>query len=283
VLTIKQAARQHLEQPQLLPDLFELLKKEGIRFRRGQVTMIAGQPNSGKSLFALYYGIKAEVPTLYISADTDGYTTSVRTAAVLTGHQQHTIEDSLKNDVAEIYNNALASLTHIEFSFDPSPTLDDIHMMVKAYGEKYGEYPQLIIIDNLMNVSALHDNEWTGMRDIMKAAHHLARETESAIFILHHTSEAEGDPLRPPSRRSIQGKVSQLPEMILTVAMDTDEGVFKIACVKNRFAKHSAMGDKWVELTADASRMTLKEESRLQRQVAINGTFTERPRYERSE
>jgi predicted ATP-dependent serine protease len=283
MLSIKQAARQHLEQPQLLPDLFEKLKREGIRFRRGQVTMIAGQPNSGKSLFALFYGVKAKVPTLYISADTDAYTTAIRAAAILTNSQQHTIEESLKNGTDEVYNQALGSLTHMEFSFDPSPTLDDIHMMIKAYGEKYGEWPQLIIIDNLMNVSALHDNEWTGMRDIMKAAHHLARETESAIFILHHTSEAEGDPLRPPARRAIQGKVSQLPEMILTVAMDTDQGVFKIACVKNRFAKHSAMGDMWVELSADASRMTLKEESMLQRQMAINGVIQERPRYERSE
>lgn len=283
MLSIKQAARQHLEQPQLLPDLFTNLKKEGIRFRRGQVTMIAGQPNSGKSLFALFYGIKAKVPTLYISADTDAYTTAIRAAATLTGHQQHTIEDSLKNDIADIYNDALATLNHMEFSFDPSPTLDDIQMMVKAYGEKYGEYPQLIIIDNLMNVAALHDNEWTGMRDIMKACHHMARETESAIFMLHHTSEAEGDPSRPPARRAIQGKVSQLPEMILTVAMDTEQGIFKIACVKNRFAKHSAMGDQWIELTADASRMTLKEESVLQRQMMLNGVVQERPRYERSE
>ncbi len=43
MLTIKQAAVRHLDEPQLLPDLFPSLKKEGIRFRRGQVTMIAGQ------------------------------------------------------------------------------------------------------------------------------------------------------------------------------------------------------------------------------------------------
>ena len=52
MLTIKQAAVRHLDEPQLLPDIFPSLKKEGIRFRRGQVTMIAGQPNSGKSLLA---------------------------------------------------------------------------------------------------------------------------------------------------------------------------------------------------------------------------------------
>ena len=159
----------------------------------------------------------------------------------------------------------------MEFSFDPSPTLDDVDLMVKAYGEKYGEWPHLIIIDNLMNVSALHDNEWTGMRDIMKACHHIARETDSAIFILHHTSEAEGEPNRPPSRRAIQGKVSQLPEMILTVAMETERSEFRIACVKNRFAKHSAMGDKWIALKVDASRMSLKDEDLMQQALRFQG------------
>lgn len=259
MLTIKQAARRHLDEPQLLPDLFPSLQKAGIRFRRAQVTMIAGQPNSGKSLLALFYAIKANRPTLYVSADTDAYTTSIRAAAVVTGNQIDTIEESFKQDGAVIYTHALSSLTNLEFSFDPSPTLDDIQLMIQAYGEKYGQYPELIIIDNLMNVAALHDNEWTGMRDIMKACHHIARETEASVFVLHHTSENEGEPTKPPARKAIQGKVSQLPEMILTVAMEPEHGEFRIACVKNRFAKHSAMGNDYVTLYSDASRMKLFE------------------------
>jgi RecA-family ATPase len=260
VLTIKQASRRQLDTPQLLPDLFPSLQQAGIRFRRGQVTMIAGQPNSGKSLLALFYGIKAEIPTLYVSADTDAYTTSVRAAALLTGSTIDTIEEAFKLNVGtEVYTNALTSLTNLEFSFDPSPTLDDIQLMVQAYGEKYGIYPELLIVDNLMNVAALHDNEWTGMRDIMKAMHHIARETQASVFVLHHTSEAEGDPVKPPARKAIQGKVSQLPEMIITVAMEPENNEFRIACVKNRFAKHSAMGTDYVTLYSDASRMKLFE------------------------
>ena len=260
MLTIKQASRRQLDTPQLLPDLFPSLQQAGIRFRRGQVTMIAGQPNSGKSLLALFYGIKAEIPTLYVSADTDAYTTSVRAAALLTGNTIDTIEEAFKLNVGtEVYTNALTSLTNLEFSFDPSPTLDDIQLMVQAYGEKYGIYPELLIVDNLMNVAALHDNEWTGMRDIMKAMHHVARETQASVFVLHHTSEAEGDPVKPPARKAIQGKVSQLPEMIITVAMEPENNEFRIACVKNRFAKHSAMGTDYVTLYSDASRMKLFE------------------------
>ena len=259
MLTIKQAARRHLDEPLLLPDLFPSLAQAGIRFRRGQVTMIAGQPNSGKSLLGLFYAVKAKVPTLYVSADTDAYTTSMRAASIITGHTMTTIEDSFKQNTHKTYINALSSVKNLEFAFDPSPTLDDIQLMIQAYGEKYGLFPELIIIDNLMNVAALHDNDLTGMRDIMKACHHIARETEAAVFVLHHTSEAEGDPYRPPARKAIQGKVSQLPEMIITVAMEPERSEFRIACVKNRFAKNSALGNEWVTLYSDASRMKLFE------------------------
>lgn len=258
MITLAQAASRNKNGAQLLPDLFPALANDGIRFRRGQVTMIAGQPNSGKSMLALYYSVKASVPTLYISADTDAYTTAIRAAAVITGNQVGSVEDAFSSgDGYEFYEDELSALKHLQFSFDPSPTLDDIDLAIKAYGEAFGEYPHLLIIDNLMNVAALHDNEWTGMRDIAKAMHHIARETDAAVFLLHHTSEGEGRPDMPPSRRSIQGKISQLPEMILTVAMDHDSGEYRVACVKNRFAKNSASGADFTVLYADASRMTL--------------------------
>lgn len=258
MLTIAQAATRNKNNAQLLPDLFPALASNGIRFRRGQVTMIAGQPNSGKSLLALFYAVKSGVPTLYISADTDAYTTAIRAAAVITGSQVNTVEEAFSSGTGyEFYEDELKTLKHLRFDFDPSPTLDDIQLSIQAYGEAFGEYPQLLIIDNLLNIAALHDNEWTGMRDIAKAMHHIARQTDAAVFMLHHTTEAEGRPELPPSRKSIQGKISQLPEMILTVAMDHDTSEYRIACVKNRFAKNSAAGTDYTVLFADASRMTL--------------------------
>lgn len=260
MLTLQQATKKTRKSVQLLPDLFGSLVRDGIRFRRGQVTMIAGQPNSGKSLLALFYALKAGVPTLYISADTDAYTTTIRAAANVTGHTISTVEEAFSSGNGyEFYEDEIASINNVQFSFDPSPTLDDIELIIEAYGESYGEYPHLIIVDNLMNIAALHDNEWTGMRDIAKAMHHVARRTDAALFLLHHTSEAEGRPELPPSRKAIQGKVSQLPEMILTVAIDHANGEFNVACVKNRFAKHSANGSEYTTLYADASRMMLYE------------------------
>ena len=218
--------------------------------------MIAGQPNAGKSLIALWMAVQMKVPTLYISADTDGYTTAIRAAAMVTGHKVSTVEEAFSSGAGqEFYGQELDSIKHLQFDFSPSPTLDEITLAIDAYGEAYGEYPHMIVIDNAMNVVSMHENEWSGLREIAKAMHHIARETEAAVLLLHHTSESEGRPDMPPSRKSIQGKISQLPEMILTVALVSMTGEFRVACVKNRFAKNSATGDNYVTLWADASRM----------------------------
>jgi RecA-family ATPase len=258
MLSLGQAAAKSTNEFQILPDLFPPLKQEGIRFRRGQLTMIAGAPNAGKSLIALWMAVQMKVPTLYISADTDSYTTSIRAAAMITGTQVATVEEAFTTgEGREFYEEELATINHLQFDFAPSPTLDEIDLSIRAYAEAYGEYPHMIIVDNAMNVVSLHNDEWSGLREIAKAMHHIARETDACVLLLHHTSEAEGKPNLPPSRKSIQGKIAQLPEMILTVALVPDNGEFRLACVKNRFAKHSATGDNYITLWSDASRMTM--------------------------
>ena len=70
-----------------LPDVWKNLVKQSIKFRRGQVCMVAAAPNAGKSMFALIYAIKANVPTLFFSADTDTATVMIRAAAHPIGPQ----------------------------------------------------------------------------------------------------------------------------------------------------------------------------------------------------
>jgi hypothetical protein len=60
--------------------------------------------------------------------------------------------------------------------------------------------------------------------------------------VLHHVSEQSeyGSPSKPPARRAIHGKVSQLPALILTLGYDPSNGELKVAAVKNRFGPHFA-------------------------------------------
>ena len=232
-----------------LPDVWDALKHKQINFRRGQVCMVAAAPNAGKSMFALVYAMKAKVPTLFFSADTDTTTVMMRAAAHLTGHNQVLVEQNLSGDT-HYYDKYFEKFTHIKWVFDSSPSLDDIELEIRAYVELFGEAPQLIVIDNLMNVAAETDNEWAGLRAIMMELHDMARKTEACVLVLHHVSEQSeyGSPSKPPARRAIHGKVSQLPALILTLGYDPNQATLSVAAVKNRFGPHTADASDFAQL-----------------------------------
>jgi hypothetical protein len=213
--------------------------------------MVAAAPNAGKSMFALIYAMKANVSTLFFSADTDTTTVMMRAASAASGHSQVSVELNLSND-KHYYDKHFGKLNHIKWVFDSSPSLDDIELEIRAYVELYGEAPELIVIDNLMNVAAETDNEWAGLRAIMMELHDMARKTEACVLVLHHVSEQSeyGSPSTPPARRAIHGKVSQLPALILTLGYEPDQGggVLRVAAVKNRFGPHTADASKWATL-----------------------------------
>ena len=232
-----------------LPDVWTALAEKQVKFRRGQVCMVAAAPNVGKSMFALVYAVKAKVPTLFFSADTDTTTVMMRAAAHASGHNQVNVEQRLSSD-SHYYDDYFDKLKHIKWVFDSSPSLDDIELEIKAYVELYGQAPELIIIDNLMNVAAETDNEWAGLRAIMMELHDMARKTEACVLVLHHVSEQSeyGSPTEPPARRAIHGKVSQLPALILTLGYNPTTAELKIAAVKNRFGPHAADGKDYAIL-----------------------------------
>ena len=235
-----------------LPDVWKALADKQIKFRRGQVCMVAAAPNAGKSMFALIYAVRAQAPTLFFSADTDTTTVMMRAAAHSSGHNQVTVEQNLSTN-SHYYDKHFDRLGHIKWVFDSSPSLDDIELEIKAYVELYGIAPELIIIDNLMNVAAETDNEWAGLRAIMMELHDMARKTEACVLVLHHVSEQSeyGSPTRPPARRAIHGKVSQLPALILTLGYDPIDGALNVAAVKNRFGPHTADASDYATLAVN--------------------------------
>ena len=232
-----------------LPDVWADLARKQIKFRRGQVCMVAAAPNAGKSMFALIYAIKAKVPTLFFSADTDTATVMMRAASHLSGHEQLLVESNLLSN-RHYYDKYLSEMESIQFVFDSSPSLDDIELEIKAYVELFGIPPELIVVDNLMNVVSESDNEWAGLRAIMVEFHDMARKTEACVLVLHHVSEQTeyGKTTEPPARRAIHGKVSQLPALIITLGFDPHNQVLKVAAVKNRFGPHTADGSDHIGL-----------------------------------
>jgi hypothetical protein len=101
-----------------------------------------------------------------------------------------------------------------------------------------------------MNVAAETDNEWAGLRAIMMELHDMARNTQACVMVLHHVSEASeyGNGFEPPPRRAIQGKVSQLPALILTLGYDPLGKLLRVAAVKNRFGPNQSDGKDYTQL-----------------------------------
>ena len=240
----------------VLPEILPTLTHRGIRLRRGQVTMAVAQPNGGKSLFSLWYAVTSGVRCLFVSADTDPHTTFLRALAIEMQLTTDEVENLVLNDKEKL-REAVSRLSLVRFAFDPSPSLEDIDLEVQAYEEVFGAYPELIVVDNLMNVMSMSDSEWAGMRETMSFMHVLARKTESCVLILHHVSENDSKAHFPAPRRAIQGKVSQLAEQILSLAMEPAAGVLRVACVKNRHGMHDANAEDFETVYVDPPRMTL--------------------------
>ena len=235
-----------------------MLKAHEIRLRRGQLTMLVAQPNGGKSLYAMFAAIQMRVPTLFISADTDEATMRIRAAAHLMQVPAKEIEEMMASSASVLVDEALEVLDEFLFlAYEPAPSLDDIWDEALAVEEVLGRWPELIVVDNLMNVQGESDGEWQEMRANMQHFHTLARKIDACIMVLHHVSENDSRPFAPPSRRSVQGKVNQLPEQILSVAMNPKENQFRIAAVKNRHGAHDPTGEEFVSLFVDAPRMSL--------------------------
>jgi len=236
-----------------VPELVEL-DRLGFRPRRGQLTMIVGQPGALKSTFALWWAWRTDLKTLYFSADMDAHDAVTRLTACVTGEKVNAVSEALDLGAEGLYEDVLDQL-NIQFCFDSAPTLDDIADEVAAYVELRDAFPEIIVIDNVMNVESEMGEQHAGLHLVMKEAHRLARTTQAAVFVLHHMRE-EGSSADIQPRSGIAGKIAQLPERILGVAFDGMSDTFRFYPLKNRGGKADPSGHSSLYLSAMPEKAT---------------------------
>jgi len=236
-----------------LPSVFRTFDINKIVIRRAEVSMVAGTPGAGKSTLALAIALRTNVPTLYISADTNAHTMAMRLLSMITKKTQSEAESMLIEDVEGSRSVINQNSGHIFWSFDSAPTLADVDQEVLAFEELWGCAPTLIIVDNLMDISNDGGEEFAGMRSTIKELKYLARDTNAAVLVLHHTKESyTGNPCQP--RSALQGMVAQLPALICTVGSDPNApGFIAVAPVKNRYGKADPSGSTahWLQFNPE--------------------------------
>lgn len=231
-----------------LPRIEELeaLYRMGVKFRHGQIMMIAGRSGTQKSGFALWLAAQWNVPTLYFSADMSAFTASSRLACMATGDRTERVESGMAKGGAHraYYLDALDRFK-FTFSFGAPITWHGVEAELDAYIELWDAFPELIIFDNLMDFDGA-ESDYTAQMETMAEATELARNTGASTMLLHHATDkgwnAEQDPWSPPSRGQIKGGLSEKPELTLAVGLDPHSMAYKVACLKQRMGPSDPTG-----------------------------------------
>lgn len=216
-----------------LPAPFPVFDMENVRFRHGATSMLAGKPGAGKSIFALNMLVawaQLGSPIMYFSADSDEYTVARRLGGIIGGFSMDRIETMRPRELAQVLDVDYMSNIRFEYKVDRGDAAAFIAGRMNAYEAVYGSYPAVVFVDNLINY-APSATDWGGMIDLLADLDSLARETRSQVCVLHHASRGYGTAADPVPADAIQGKVDQIPRLVLTIA--ANETARAVACVKN--------------------------------------------------
>jgi replicative DNA helicase len=238
-----------------MPTVLHSLGNAGVHFRRSEVSMIAGQPGAGKSLLALWLAVhwaQQGLRGIYFSADSAELGQAARALSmVMMNLPVREAEQMLENE-DDWALEGVAKINDLFWSFEDDLSYENIDDEIQAFIELWGTCPDFIVVDNLTDVEGQSEDEWATQRRALKALVQLARKTDAAMVVLHHTSEDPRQKEDPcPPRSAIQGKCSQKPAVILTVA---DRGSRRpVACVKNRYGSSDKTGQSanWFRLDED--------------------------------
>lgn len=198
--------------------------------RRGAVHLFSGMAGSFKTMVLLNAIVNMGRPTLAFSNDSDDLTVASRLLGIATGKPTEELEDWISSNPAEA-GQALERFGYLKWQFSPSPSLNDLWLELYAYHEMEGQWPEVLLVDILSNVADDFGDEWSTLREVMRQANVIARETRAAVFLVHHCTDGSRNLV--PSRSEVLGKISALP--VLMVNFGAKDGELWAAAVKNRF------------------------------------------------
>lgn len=241
----------------VLPNNWPSLSARHIEWRRGEVSFIAGEPGSGKSSLALALAVRTGVPTLFLTADTTRATVNKRLVAQLTGVDQHKAE-ALMEANPEWTSQVLSQVSHITFDDDSAPTVDKIEDLLESYGEMWGQYPHLIVLDNASDVVGQGGDEMSWLAALPRIARDWAQRCEAAMVVLHHTREQQTHGICQPLSH-LRGKIGAAPSLVLTLNSKHTPGLLAVSPVKHRHGRPDSDGIDPVWLGYDAATMRISE------------------------
>jgi replicative DNA helicase len=186
------------------------------------LAIIAAAPGGGKTAFITNYLSKAIVPTVYFSPDSGTATIGPRFIS--------TLSDTRVSDVLSDWDSQEASrrtkhlevakrLRHVQWAFDAMLTKEDVRNHLMAYESVHGYYPEMVVLDNLMDLYD-EDGDEEGTARFGTSLSWLAELAQSrniAVVVLHHMTGPYEDANTYPPLSALLGKVGKKPRLALNL------------------------------------------------------------------
>lgn len=238
--------------------------REGVAIRRGQFTLVAAPGGTGKTAF-VHYAVQngnldgEKLPVYYASMDSDAATVWHRSAAMATGYSMPEVERlSREGGMEGLDARVKAATRHIRWGFKSSMTLDELMDELTAYALVYGDWPAVVAIDNISNLTAEMQGEFEDLQEISFALNDLARDTGAAVIALHHVGAEFETAGRAIPMSGIRGRISKTPQTILTLHRSNDQEL-KISVVKQRSGRADPSGGWGIHLRASFEHMQFRD------------------------
>lgn len=252
MLSFAQAVERRGSSGAPLPTVYPSLQHAGAEFCKGQVSLLAGPASAGKSLLLFNLIVGMEVPTLAFILDADQLTASARMAAIVTA------DDFLKiREDIDAYRPVLAKRTdHVRAHFFATEK-EDLELQLNAYEQRYGLPPELLVLDNIGNISSGFENEWQVIKAMILELDKLAKENQMAVIATAHMTDVET--IVPLARSKLLGKAAQYPRVILSTAVDPYNGEMKVAVVKASSGPSDVAALHPITFYIDPAKMQVRE------------------------
>jgi predicted ATP-dependent serine protease len=164
----------------------------------------------------------------------------IRAVSMLTGEMVPAVDKMMRVEPT-FYDRVLsAGVNHIVFDFNTSPSLKDIQEATESFAVMYGDFPHLLVVDNLRNVYSPEDDT-AAQQHNTEDLKVLAAETGSAILLLHHVTGAFEDGSVIPTLAALENKIGKVPALVVTLSHGK-LGDLRTSIVKNRYGPASPAG-----------------------------------------
>ena len=171
---------------------FEALA-EVVTIRRGELGLLAARPGEGKSTFAL--NLARYLPSLYFAQEDPLQAWSLM-AGLMLGEKPEGVRDWAQEDAIGLDEELASRGCQDVAILEGRRTINEIRLGIQAYEELFGYSPDVVVIDNLKDLTVPgHSYSTPDFYSItLPALKVIALELQCFILVLHHAKRGQDEP-----------------------------------------------------------------------------------------